>query len=149
MKSTSNDAPVIVSACLLGLKTRYDGGDAISDEAIRKIRGRQFIPVCPEQIGGLPTPRKRAEIERGTGDAALNGNSKVLDETGADMTEFFIKGAESVLAICKLTGAKEAYLKEKSPSCGVNLICRRNEVISGCGVTTALLKRHGISVRGF
>lgn len=149
MKKASNSPPVIVSACLVGLKTRYNGGHALSEEVMGYIKGRHFIPICPEQLGGLPTPRKRAEIGSGTGDDVLNKGSKVFDETGEDITEFFLRGAECALMICKLAGAKEAYLKDKSPCCGVNLICRQNEPISGYGVAAALLKRHGISVRGF
>lgn len=140
---------VIVSACLLGLNTRYNGGDAMNDEVIRLVKDRFIIPVCPEQLGGLPTPRPRSEIAKGSAGDILEGRAMVIDESGKDVTGPFMKGAHEVLKLARLTGASEALLKEKSPSCGVNLIYRDNKVIKGSGVTTALLKKEGIYVKGF
>lgn len=139
--------PVIISACLLGLKTRHDGKDAFSKEAAERT-GLLMIPVCPEQLAGLPTPRARAEITGGGGAEVLDGKARVLDSGGADITERFIAGAEEVLKIARLTRAKKALLKEKSPSCGVTFIKRENKTIEGTGVLTALLKREGIEVEG-
>lgn len=143
------DRPVIVSACLLGLRTRYDGSDAFSMETISLLEGRTIIPVCPEQLGGLPTPRPASEIAMGDGSEVLDGRTKVLDELGADVTLQFVKGAMDVLQIARLTGAGEAYLKEKSPSCGVGIICRDSRCVNGIGVTAALLKKEGLVLRGF
>ncbi|HEY4708027.1 MAG TPA: DUF523 domain-containing protein [Thermodesulfobacteriota bacterium] len=143
------DRPVIVSACLLGLRTRYDGGDAFSIEAVTLLEGRTIIPVCPEQLGGLPTPRPVSEITMGDGGEVLEGGAKVLDELGGDVTLQFVKGAMDVLQIARLTGAAEAFLKEKSPSCGVGAICRDSQCVNGIGVTAALLKKEGLVLRGF
>ena len=143
------DRPVIVSACLLGLRTRYDAGDAFSMEAVSLLEGRTIIPVCPEQLGGLPTPRPASEIAMGDGGEVLEGGAKVIDEFGADVTLQFVKGAMDVLQIARLTGAGEAFLKEKSPSCGVGTICRDSQCVNGIGVTAALLKKEGLVLKGF
>jgi uncharacterized protein YbbK (DUF523 family) len=141
--------PVIVSACLLGLKTRYDGGSATDDAVVDASRDAIFIPVCPEQLGGLPTPRPKAEITEGSGAEVLRSTSRVLDESGKDISREFLSGAEAVAGIAGITGAVEAYLKEKSPSCGVSTICRNGKTVEGSGVTTALLKAKGLVVKGF
>ncbi len=139
----------MVSACLLGLKTRYNGQDAYSEKAIELLKNRAIVPVCPEQLGGLPTPRPRAEIASGGGADILEGKSGVIDEFGADVTAYFLKGAEEALKIARLTGAKEAFLKEKSPSCGAGTICRDSVCVSGLGVTATLLKKEGLKLKGF
>ena len=144
-----DNSPVIVSACLLGLSTRYDGKDALNEEALSSLKGRPIVPVCPEQLGGLPTPRLKAAIDNGDGADVLSGLSRVMDEAGEDVTTKFIKGAKDTLKIALLTGAGEAYLKEKSPSCGSSIICRGDECVKGMGVTAALLVKEGIAVKGF
>jgi uncharacterized protein YbbK (DUF523 family) len=141
-----SDPPIIVSACLLGVKCRFDGADSYN-KSVAEESGL-FIPVCPEQLGGLPTPRAKAEITTGTGTDVIEGRSFVKDSEGADITERFLAGAKEVLKIARLVGAREAILKEKSPSCGVGCIKRGEELIEGPGVTTALLKREGIIVEG-
>ncbi|MCP3676813.1 MAG: DUF523 domain-containing protein [Deltaproteobacteria bacterium] len=144
MKSKST----LVSACLLGMKCRYDGTDAANGSLIELTQSRHFIPVCPEQLGGLPTPRGAAEIEDGNGGDVLNGSSRVITKNGEDVTSHFAKGAEEVLKIARLFDISEAILKEKSPSCGVTSISRKGDVVKGMGVTTALLMEEGIRVRG-
>lgn len=141
--------PIVVSACLLGLKTRYDGGDALSPEAIKMLEGMLPIPACPEQLGGLSTPRPRAAITSGDGSDVLDGSSRVADENGKDVTELFLRGAEGILTIARLSGARKAFMKEKSPSCGVSLICGNSKCIAGSGVAAALLKREGLKLIGF
>jgi len=144
-----DNSPVIVSACLLGLKTRYDGTDALDKDALSLLKGRLVVPVCPEQLGGLPTPRPRAEITTGGGLDVIESRARVFAETGVDVTEEFLKGAAATLRIARLTGAREACLKEKSPSCGSSVICRGSERVQGMGVTAALLIKEGIIVKGF
>jgi L-ascorbate metabolism protein UlaG (beta-lactamase superfamily)/uncharacterized protein YbbK (DUF523 family) len=136
--------PVIVSACLVGIDTRHDGTNSVSEEVLSIIRGRPFIPVCPEQLGGLPTPRPRAEINDGEGLDVLEGRAMVINENGGNVTQAFVKGAIEAIKIASLIGSDEAVLKEKSPSCGVNLICRGNGCMKGRGVFTALLMRRGL-----
>ncbi len=144
-----NREPILISACLLGLKTRYNREAALSEEAKAAAVGRYLLPVCPEQLSGLPTPRPRAEIVGGTGADVLDGKAKVMDENGTDVTQFYLDGANKTLAIARLNGSKEIILKEKSPACGVTRICSGNETVSGNGVTTALLLREGYTTKGF
>lgn len=143
----ASKTPVIVSACLLGLKTRYDGGDSYSKEVAER-KDLAMIPVCPEQLGGLPTPRLSAEITIDSGPEVLDGTAQVIDSKFSDPTAKFINGANKVMKIVRITGAKKAILKEKSPSCGVTVIKRDGKEIEGVGVLTALLKREGIEVEG-
>jgi uncharacterized protein YbbK (DUF523 family) len=143
----NNKAPVIVSACLVGLNCRYDGQSAYKREVAER-EDITLIPVCPEQLGGLPTPRPKAEITEGSGTDVLEGSSLVIDSKFDDLTSHFTKGANEVLKIARTANAKKAILKEKSPSCGVFAIKRNGKDIEGSGVLTVLLKREGIEVEG-
>lgn len=145
----AKEPPVIVSACLVGLKTRHDGKDALNTEVLELLKGKPFIPVCPEQLGGLPTPRPRAEIREGDGFEVMARGSSVIDEYGKDVTPHFLKGASETLKAARLSGARTALLKEKSPSCGVKIIKRRGKTVKGAGVTAALLLKEGLKVKGF
>ena len=145
---------VLVSACLLGVNSRYDGSSAEDPALIALIgplKSNGVIPVCPEQLGGLCTPRAMAEIigDDGGGDgrAVLDSKARVIDSGGADVTESFIKGAREVLKIATLAGARVMYSKERSPSCGVERIDGAGAP-RGAGVTAALLKEAGIEVIG-
>lgn len=129
----------LCSACLLGVRCRYNGKDALNKKVVRLLRTEVLIPVCPEQLGGLPTPREPAEIIR----------KKVVTKSGHDVTENFTRGARETLKIAKLFGVKEAILKQGSPSCGCGKIhdgTFSGRIIEGDGVTAALLKKHGIKV---
>jgi uncharacterized protein YbbK (DUF523 family) len=107
-----------------------------------------LIPVCPEQLGGLPTPRPPVQLSGGDGGDVLDGRACVLGvEDGVDRTAELLRGASTVLDLASRYGAKEAYLKGRSPSCGCGEVWRDGEKAAGDGVTTALLKRHGIQVR--
>jgi uncharacterized protein YbbK (DUF523 family) len=105
-----------------------------------------MIPVCPEQLGGLPTPRPPSIIVDGDGEAVLRGQARVVNDRGDDVTEAFVKGARETLALAKLTGAYKAFLKGKSPSCGLRTPYCETETGSGIGVTAALLLRNGIEI---
>jgi len=139
---------VIVSACLLGLETRYDGRNCRRRQVVDLITSGNIIPVpvCPEQLGGLPTPRAPSEITAGDGFSILDGDARILASTGEDVTQSFIRGAEAALRIAQLSGAKRALLKGGSPSCGAGAIRRGDETVSGFGVTAALLKRAGLEI---
>ncbi|XOB40375.1 MAG: DUF523 domain-containing protein [Candidatus Nealsonbacteria bacterium] len=129
----------ICSACLLGIRCRYDGKSKPDDKIIELLKKETLIPVCPEQLGGLSTPREPAEQK---------GN-KVITKSGKDVTESFKKGAEQVLELAELFDIKEAILKQKSPSCGCGQIYDgsfSSRIIKGDGVTTSLLKTNGIKV---
>jgi uncharacterized protein YbbK (DUF523 family) len=139
----------IVSACFAGIHCRYDQKHNRIAEIQELVRKGEAIPVCPEQMGGLPTPRNPAEIVGGDGYDVLDGKARVIDNQGNDVTEAFVRGAYEALEMAKTLGATEAILKERSPSCGSCMIYDgqfRGQKKPGVGVTTALLKRHGIKV---
>jgi uncharacterized protein YbbK (DUF523 family) len=129
----------LCSACLLGVKCRYNGRDARNKKVMALLKKEILIPVCPEQLGGLPTPREPAEIREG----------KVITKSGKDVTENFKRGAEEVLKIAKLFGISEAIFKQGSPSCGCGRVYDgtfSGKIIEGDGITATLLKKHGIKV---
>lgn len=139
----------VISACLVGCQCRYDGDANLIDRYQEMVERGEAIFVCPEQLGGLPTPRPPAQIVGGTGEDVLDGNARVLTETGEDVTEHFLKGAREALRMAQLVHANEAILKERSPSCGSAIIYDGSftgKKVPGHGVTAALLERHGIKV---
>lgn len=141
---------IIVSACLTGVQCKYNGGANPQPEIERFLQDKQWIPVCPEQLGGLTTPRQPSEIQGGNGDTVLAGQARVFSKEGDDVTDAFIKGAKETLRIAQTVGATEAILKEGSPSCGSCRIYNgrfEGKCMEGMGVTAALLQRHGIAVR--
>ncbi|MGP4096696.1 DUF523 domain-containing protein [Nonomuraea sp. KM90] len=143
---------ILVSACLMGRKVRYDGGAKTSSDAwLAGWRGEgRLVPFCPEVEGGLPIPRPAAEIEGGAGGAAvLSGTARVLATDGSDVTAEFLAGARAALAVARSQGIRMAVLKEGSPSCGALSIYDgsfQGRRAPGQGVTTALLEQHGIRV---
>lgn len=141
---------ILVSACLLGEKVRYDGS-ACAVHGLLDTWGKQgrIISICPEVAGGLCIPRDPAEIVALDATAVLRGTGRVQKMDGADVTHAFMDGAERALAQCWEHKIKIAILKEGSPSCGSSLVNDgrfSGKKISGQGVTTALLAGHGISV---
>ncbi|URZ07222.1 2-thiouracil desulfurase family protein [Clostridium felsineum] len=140
---------IIVSACLLGVNCKYSGENNFSDKVKEICKGKKVIPVCPEQLGGMSTPRNPAEIINGTGKEVLEKNAKVIDNKGRDVTAYFIKGAEETFKIAKLFNCKKAILKAKSPSCGVGEIYNgtfSKTLVKGNGVTAEILKKNGIEI---
>ncbi len=130
---------VIVSACLVGKKCRYDGSDNKNEIIIQKLRGKEYLEVCPEELGGLSTPRTPCEIK----------NERVISKFGEDFTQEFETGAKIVLALALKHHTKLAILKSKSPSCGCGLIYDgtfTKTLTKGDGICTKLLKKHGIKV---
>jgi uncharacterized protein YbbK (DUF523 family) len=141
--------PILVSACLLGLLTRYDGSCKRHPRVIEFLQQEGLIPVpvCPEQLAGLPTPRAATCFAAGDGEAVLDGTGRVVRrEDGAMMNEAFLKGAIEVMKTARLAGCREALLKERSPSCGVRQIYLGDSPVAGRGVTAALLARNGIRI---
>ena len=137
---------ILVSGCLVGLRCRYDGR-GLSNTAVEEMvsRGGGII-VCPEQLGGLPTPRTVSQIVGGDGFDVLLGKARVVSEDGIDVTEHFLRGAEETLRLAQLVGVKKVIFQDKSPSCGVRKIYRGKRLVAGCGVTTALLSKEGYDV---
>jgi len=138
--------PVLISSCLLGIECRYDGGHSRVEEIIEKAQEIQFIPICPEQLGGLSTPRAPSYIVKGDGKEVLSGHARVINSLGKDVTEAFIKGARESLKLARLTGATKAILKNKSPSCGLDTPYCNKDTGYGLGVTAALLLNAGITI---
>jgi len=139
----------LCSACLLGIKCRYDNKSKPNKKVIKLSKKEVLIPVCPEQLGGLPTPRILQEIQGCFGKDILAGKGKVLNKKKEDVTRQFIRGAQETLKIAKLFGIKEAIFKQRSPSCGSGQIYDgtfSEKIIKGDGVTTTLLKKNGIKV---
>ena len=139
----------IVSACLVGIDCAFDGKSRINKKILELFKKGELIPVCPEQLGGLSTPRDDAEILNGDGYDVLDGRASVMEKNGKDVTENFIRGAYETLKIAKLVGAKEAVMKARSPSCGCNKIYDGSfskRLRDGVGVTVALLKRNNIKL---
>ncbi|MBF9131803.1 DUF523 domain-containing protein [Plantactinospora sp. S1510] len=137
----------LMSACLAGTRCAYDGGAANQEVAVGERAAVRL--VCPEVMGGLGTPRDRAEIVGGDGFDVLDGRARVLTHKGEDVTEAYLSGARQVLRIARATGAAGAVLQDYSPSCGCRQISdgsfRRNRT-AGAGVTAALLLRNGFEV---
>ncbi len=130
---------LLISACLLGTPCRYDGKGFVPDRLLPKLSGLELVPVCPEQLGGLPTPRSPSE---------RRGN-QVVSRDGADRTAAFTSGATQALNTAVREGCRCALLKERSPSCGSRFIYDGSfsgRVIPGEGVTAALLRERGIAV---
>lgn len=140
--------PILVSACLLGLLTRYDGATKRNERVLRYLKERDLIPVpvCPEQLAGLPTPRAETRFAAGDGGEVLDGSGTVRAGDGTVMNAVFVRGATETLKVARLTGCSEALLKERSPSCGVHRVYRGDALVAGEGVTAALLRRNGLAV---
>ncbi|MFT7668254.1 MAG: hypothetical protein ACI8X5_000944 [Planctomycetota bacterium] len=147
---TDSPRKVLVSACLLGCECRYDGRhnrDKVLEEELA-ANGEEAVPFCPEEAGGLPTPRPPAWIKALSASAVLDGEDRLVTEDGSDVTEPFLRGAHAALAKCKAHSIGRAYLKERSPSCGVKNTHVNAKLTSGPGVTAALLARNDIAVIG-
>ncbi len=140
----------LVSACLLGVRCNWRGDESYLDGNVLKLAGAEpVLPVCPEQLGGLPTPRVPQEIHGGSGEDVLVGRARVINKEGVDVTAQVIRGAEETLKLARLAGITEFIGKSGSPSCGCNWIYDGSfsgKQTSGKGVTAALLEKHGISL---
>ena len=132
---------IFISACLLGTCCRYDGASK-GQPLVKALAERHtLVPVCPEQLGGLPTPRPPAERQGGA----------VRTRSGIDVTDQYRRGAEETLRLCRLLGCEAAVLKERSPSCGRGQIYDgtfSGTLTAGDGVTAELLTANGIPVYG-
>ena len=140
---------LLVSSCLAGLNVRYNGRHSLHTHISKLVEEGRAITVCPEVLGGLPIPREAAEIVGGQGEDVLDGKAKVIDRSGKDVTDLFVKGAYATLEKAKEINATAVVLKENSPSCGSSMIYSGKfdgEKIAGNGVTAALLKRNKIKV---
>lgn len=132
---------LLISACLLGLRCRYDGESKPIMQMVALMEQYHLVPICPEQLGGLPTPREPSERQ----------GSAVRTRSGVEVSEQYRRGAEQALQLARLYGCKAALLKERSPSCGSGEIYDGSftgRLTPGDGVTAELLKENGIAVYG-
>ena len=140
-----------MSACLLGKKVRYDGGNlSVHDQLVERwVSEGRIVSVCPEVEAGMSIPRKPAEIFGGSGNSVLDGEAEVFEKGGDVVTDDFIAGASIALELCKKFNIERDVLAESSPSCGSSFIYDGSfsgNRTPGIGVTAALLRRHGIQV---
>lgn len=130
---------ILVSACLCGINCKYNGKNNYDEKLFNLVKEGKAIPVCPEQLGGLSTPRIPSEIK----------DNKVINKEGIDVTENFIRGALEVLELCKKLNINKVILKSKSPSCGKGKIYSGNfdgKLVKGNGILTDLLLKNNIEV---
>lgn len=138
----------LISACLCGVNCKYNGLNNYNKKCDELFRKGEAILICPEQLGGLTTPRVPSELQ-GTAMEVLENKKKILSKEGIDVTKEFVKGAREVVNIAEKLSISKAILKEGSPSCGVNFVYDGSfsgNKIKGCGITTHLLKELGIDV---
>jgi len=136
----ATSSPVLVSACLAGISCRYNGRAAPHPAVLELVRAGRAVVVCPERLGGLPTPREPMELVDG----------RALSRSGVDHTEGFVEGAQRALAVCRKRGCTSAILKSRSPSCGAGAVYDgtfSGRLIPGDGIFAAMLRAVGIAVR--
>lgn len=136
---TMEKEKILISSCLIGLNCKYDGGNNENSKLVELMKEKDLVPICPEQLGGLKTPRASAERKQ----------EKVITKEGVDVTKEYQKGAEEVLKLAKKLNIKKAILKSRSPSCGIDEIYDgtfSHNLVKGDGVTAELLKKNGIEV---
>ena len=144
--SRPKNIPLLISGCLLGIHCRYDGKTCGIIPIFHMVAPITLVPCCPEQLGGLSTPRLPARIVGGDGVDVLSGKARVIQRAGEDVTDAFKKGAQETLALAQLFGVRIALLKDESPSCGLSTpYCEKAGGI-GMGVTAALLDSSGIHI---
>jgi uncharacterized protein YbbK (DUF523 family) len=130
---------ILVSACLMGVNCKYNGGNNYDPKVAEFLKDYEIVLICPEVMGGLPTPRVPSEIKDG----------RVVNKDGKDVTDFFVTGAEETLFLAKKYNIKKALLKTKSPSCGNGKIYDgtfTDTLTKGDGITAKLLKENGIEI---
>lgn len=143
------DGRIVLSACLAGVACTHEAQPKTRDWAVKLVAEGRAVPVCPEVAGGLPIPRPAAEIQGGDGGDVVDGDARVVDEHGRDVTDAFVAGAQKARDAARSANAALAILKARSPSCG----CGRTydgtfsgTLRDGDGVTAAMLKREGLRV---
>ena len=146
---------ILISSCLLGVECNYAGKTSsawlkgFSDLIKQQIAdGVQFIPVCPEQLGGMNTPRRPSELQ-GPALDILSGKAKITSNSGEDVTRNFVVGAEQALHVAKLFDVDMAVLKSKSPSCGSRQVYDgtfSGVLVDGRGIAACLLAKNGVKI---
>jgi uncharacterized protein YbbK (DUF523 family) len=137
---------ILISACLAGLHTRYDGNSRPHPLLAKIAQAHILVPVCPEILGGLGIPRAACRLSGGDGVVVLQGTAQVVDRNGIDRTSEFLRGAEECLRVARLVSPELIIFKEGSPSCGLRRVDIEGEKVPGCGVVTALFKPTGFPI---
>lgn len=140
---------VLVSACLAGRACAYDGSHRADPEILRLVEEGRAVLACPEDEGGLGTPRPAAEIDGGAGDDVLDGGARVRTDAGVDVTDAYLHGARIAVERAREQGCATAVLKARSPACGCGEVYDgtfSGTLRTGDGVTAAALRRAGIDV---
>jgi uncharacterized protein YbbK (DUF523 family) len=137
---------IVLSACLAGLNTRYDGSSRPHPKLNELRGGSVLVPVCPEILGGLGIPRFPCRFSGGDGAAVLRGEATITDTHGTDRTASFLRGAEETLRIVELVSPDLIIFKEGSPSCGIRRVDIGGEKRRGCGVVTAMVGGRGVRI---
>ena len=143
---------MLVSACLCGQPCRYDGKAKKNKELMARLADKKILPVCPEQLGGLPTPRPACRLVGGDGAAVLAGRARLVDAKGVDRTAAFLRGAHLTLQTAQTHRVQRCYLQARSPSCGSQRLALRGGIPLPegyrpvLGVTAALLAAHGFPI---
>ena len=133
----------LISACLVGINCKYNGKNNFNQKAFDLVNSGVAIPICPEQFGGLPTPRIASEIR------IIDGKKHVFNKAGEEVTENFQRGANEVLQLAKKLNVEGVILQSRSPSCGIDKIYSGNfdgTLVNGDGITAELLKENNINV---
>jgi uncharacterized protein YbbK (DUF523 family) len=137
---------IIISACLAGVCSRYDGRSCPHPSLEAIVRLGVAIPVCPEILGGMGIPRPPCRFSGGDGEGVLAGEARVIDKHGTDRTTLFLRGARETVRIVETVSPDLILLKEGSPSCGVRRVDVEGREAAGRGVTTAMLLKIGIPI---
>ncbi|MBU1277053.1 MAG: DUF523 domain-containing protein [Proteobacteria bacterium] len=142
---------ILVSACLLGQRVRYDGRHCLREDVRELLAGEPVLALCPEVLGGLGTPRPPARFVGACfgreGLDLLGGQARLVDDTGRDVSRAFARGARVVAGLCRQNGVRLAFLKDRSPSCGWDPQGVNPQGGPGQGVLAALLQQMGVTVR--
>jgi uncharacterized protein YbbK (DUF523 family) len=141
------DKKVVISACLVGINCKYNNGNNYNEKVVNKLLNKELVLlVCPEIIFGVP--RKKIWYQNGDGEDVINKrkNAKIINSDGKNVSLKLINSCKKICSIVKKYGIKEAILKERSPSCGVNFVYINNELTKGCGLLTAMLKKQKVKI---
>lgn len=140
---------ILVSACLLGTCCNHEGRASVRPRVQRLSGSARLVPICPEVVGGLTTPRTGAELVGGEGADVLAGSARVRTNAGDDVTDAYLRGAAAAVELARTVGATRAVLKARSPSCGSAQVYDgtfSRALRAGAGVTAAALRAAGIDV---
>jgi uncharacterized protein YbbK (DUF523 family) len=148
-RSLPTSGPVLVSACLAGRACAYDGSHRAHSEIMRLVAQGRAVLVCPEEDGGLGTPRPASEIEGGSGEDVLDGRSRVVTDAGRDVTAEYVRGARIAVDRATSVGCRAAILKARSPACGCGAVYDgtfSRTLAVGDGVAATALRRAGVEL---